>query len=90
MEYQLLALIIAGIFFGVGICITGILIHSIIQSRKFDLNLEKKKNDEEKKTMQWDITSIRKDIDSIFTDIHMMDSRIEELEKKSNTKKKAQ
>jgi hypothetical protein len=86
MEYQL----IAGIFFGVGICITGILIHSIIQSRKFDLNLEKKKNDEEKKTMQWDITSIRKDIDSIFTDIYMMDSRIEELEKKSNTKKKAQ
>lgn len=79
MEYQL----IAGIFFGVGICITGILIHSIIQSRKFDLNLEKK-------TMQWDITSIRKDIDSIFTDIHLMDSRIEELEKKSNTKKKAQ
>ena len=34
MEYQL----IAGIFFGVGICITGILIYNIIQSYAFDRN----------------------------------------------------
>jgi hypothetical protein len=82
MEYQL----IAGIFFGVGICITGILIYNIIQSYAFDRNTRKIEQD----SLERKIFSISSDNDRLFEQIISLNTRLEALEKKSNTKKKAQ
>jgi hypothetical protein len=82
MEYQL----IAGIFFGVGICITGILIYNIIQSYAFDRNTRRIMHEE----LERKIFSISSDNDRMFDQIISLNTRLEELEKKSNTKKKAQ
>jgi hypothetical protein len=82
MEYQL----IAGIFFGVGICITGILIYNIIQSYAFDRNTRMIQQD----SLEWDVTHNSSDIDRIFEKMDSINTRLEALEKKSNTKKKAQ
>ena len=82
MEYQL----ISGIFFGVGICITGILIYNIIQSYAFDRNTRKIEQD----SLERKIFSISSDNDRLFEQIISLNTRLEALEKKSNTKKKAQ
>jgi len=85
MNYDL----VAGIFFGVGMCASAYLFYSVNRVRKIDLNLVTKTNDIDKEALREDINYIREDVNRMYSDIDLALSRIEALESKSKPKKKA-
>jgi len=85
MNYDL----VAGIFFGVGMCASAYLFYSVNRVRKIDLNLVTKTNDIDKEALREDINYIREYVNRMYSDIDLVLSRIEVLENKSKPKKKA-
>ena len=85
MNYDL----VAGIFFGVGMCASAYLLYSVNRVRKIDLNLVTKTNDIDKEALREDINFLRKDVDNISDDIYSLGTRLTELENKPKPKKKA-
>jgi hypothetical protein len=83
MNYDL----VAGIFFGVAISLTGYLFHVMGRVRKIDLNLVTRANENEQKYRDWDVNDIRSDIDRIYNSMDTIESRLDALETKPKTKK---